>query len=183
MVETFCFRRFHTVLYYPTDVGRRGSSRLKIGSDSGRRAIQPPPFSNWWPLRKCCEGFETAMPETGNVVPTTPMRSAAGKIRQEKPANRGAVDAVPVAGVLCCPTGPVRSDPGPFYAPSAAKLEGTAVVMTVITALAVIAVITGIPGFDRNEEGRTKERSCPKKPTPTGPHSSEGKSQGPEILE
>jgi hypothetical protein len=55
--------------------------------------------------------------------------------------------------------------------------------MTVITALAVIAVITGIPGFDRNEEGRTKERSCPKKPTPTGPHSSEGKSQGPEILE
>ena len=64
---------------------------------------------------------------------------------------------------------------------SAAKLERTAaVVMTVIT---VLAVITGIPLFDRNEEGRTKERSCPKKPTPNGPHSGEGKSQGPEVLE
>ena len=41
----------------------------------------------------------------------------------------------------------------------------------------VMTVITGIPRFDRNEEGRTKGRSCPKKPTPNGPHSGEGKSQ------
>jgi len=65
-------------------------------------------------------------------------------------------------------------------APSAAKLERTAAVVMMIT---VMTVIMGIPPFDRKEEGRTKERSCPKKPTPTGPHSSEGKSQGPEILE
>ena len=58
---------------------------------------------------------------------------------------------------------------------SAATLEGTGLAMTVITVLAVIA---GIPRFDRNEEGRTKGRSCPKKPTPNGPHSGEGKSQG-----
>ena len=53
-------------------------------------------------------------------------------------------------------------------------------VMTVIT---VLAVIMGIPPFDRSEEGRTKERSCPKKPTPNGFHSGEGKSQGPKVLE
>jgi len=46
--------------------------------------------------------------------------------------------------------------------------------MTVIT---VLTVIMGIPPFDRKEEGRTEERSCPKKPTPSGPHSNEGKSQ------
>ena len=65
--------------------------------------------------------------------------------------------------------------------PSAAKLERiAAVVRTVIT---VITVIMGIPPFDRKEEGRTEERSCPKKPTPNGPHSGEGKSQGPKVLE
>jgi hypothetical protein len=64
---------------------------------------------------------------------------------------------------------------------AAAKLERTAaVVMTVIT---VLPVIMGIPPFDRKEEGRTEERSCPKKPTPNGPHSGEGKSQGPKVLE
>ena len=68
-----------------------------------------------------------------------------------------------------------------FGGPSTAKLEWTAaMVMMVITAL---AVITGIPRFDRSEQGRTKERSCPKKPTPNGPHSGEGKSQGPRVLE
>jgi hypothetical protein len=55
---------------------------------------------------------------------------------------------------------------------SAANLERIAVEM-----IAVMTVITGIPRFDRNEEGRTKERSCPKKPTPNGPHSGEGKSR------
>ena len=52
---------------------------------------------------------------------------------------------------------------------AAAKLERTAAV--------VRTVITVIPRFDRNEEGRTKERSCPKKPTLNGPRSGEGKSQ------
>jgi hypothetical protein len=64
---------------------------------------------------------------------------------------------------------------------SAAKLE--AITAVVVTAITVLAVIAGIPRFDRNEEGRTKERSCPKKPTPNGPHPGEGKSQGPERLE
>jgi len=60
-------------------------------------------------------------------------------------------------------------------APSATKLERTAaVVMTVIT---VMTVIMGIPPFDRKEEGRTEERSCPEKPTRNGPHSGEGKSR------
>jgi hypothetical protein len=72
-------------------------------------------------------------------------------------------------------------------APSAAKLErSAAVVMTVITVLTVLTVLTVIMGislFDRKEEGRTEERSCPKKPTPNGPHSDEGKSQGPKVLE
>jgi hypothetical protein len=62
-------------------------------------------------------------------------------------------------------------------------LEGTGVVMTMITVLTVIMGIMGIPPFDRNEEGRTEELSCPKKPTPNGPHSGEGKSQGPKVLE
>jgi hypothetical protein len=65
--------------------------------------------------------------------------------------------------------------------PSAAKLERTAAVVT--TVMTVITVMTGIPRFDGNEEGRTKERSCPKKPTPNGPHSGEGKSQRPKVLE
>ena len=43
--------------------------------------------------------------------------------------------------------------------------------------ITVMTVITGIPRFDRNEEGRMEMRSCPKKPTPNGPHSGEGKSQ------
>ena len=47
----------------------------------------------------------------------------------------------------------------------------------VMTVMTVLAVITEIPRFDRNEEGRTEERSCPKRPTPNGPHSGEGKSQ------
>jgi hypothetical protein len=64
---------------------------------------------------------------------------------------------------------------------AAAKLERTAAVL--VTVITVMTAITGIPRFDRNEEGRTKERSCPKKPTPNEPHSGEGKSQGPEILE
>jgi hypothetical protein len=89
------------------------------------------------------------------------------------------VGAVAGAGVLVV----YRAGAERFWslcAPSAAKPERTAAVaMTVITAITVIA---GIPRFDRNEEGRTKERSCPKKPTPNGPHSGEGKSQGPEIF-
>ena len=61
----------------------------------------------------------------------------------------------------------------------AGTLEGTGVVMTVI---AVLAVITGIPRFDRNEEGRMEKRSCPKKPTTNEPHSGEGKSQRAKSL-
>jgi len=49
-----------------------------------------------------------------------------------------------------------------------------AVVTTVITAM---KVITGIPRFGRDEEGRTKERSCPTNPTPKRRHSGKGKSQ------
>jgi hypothetical protein len=60
----------------------------------------------------------------------------------------------------------------------AAKPEGLAVVV-----MTVITVIMGIPRFDRKEEGRTKGRSCPKKRTPNEPHSGEGKSQGPKVLE
>jgi hypothetical protein len=59
------------------------------------------------------------------------------------------------------------------WGPSAAKLESVGVVMMIT----VMTVIMGIPPFDRKEEGRTKERSCPKEPTPNGPHSGEGKSQ------
>ena len=46
----------------------------------------------------------------------------------------------------------------------------------VITVITVIMGIMGILPFDRKEEGRTEERSCPEKPTPNGPHSGEGKS-------
>jgi hypothetical protein len=34
--------------------------------------------------------------------------------------------------------------------------------------ITVMTVIMGIPPFDKKEEGRTEERSCPKKPTPAG---------------
>jgi hypothetical protein len=41
----------------------------------------------------------------------------------------------------------------------------------------------GVRRFDGNEKGRTKERSCPKKRTPNGPHSGEGKSDEPKVLD
>ena len=53
-------------------------------------------------------------------------------------------------------------------------LWNVGVVMTMITTLTVIA---GFYASTEMKRGRTKERSCPKKPTPNGPHSGEGKSQ------
>ena len=60
----------------------------------------------------------------------------------------------------------LKQKPSECCVRSAAKPERIGVLTT---------VITGIPRL--KEEGRTKERSCPKKPTPNGPHSGEGKSQ------
>jgi hypothetical protein len=45
------------------------------------------------------------------------------------------------------------------------KLEGTAAML--VTVITVMTVIAGDPLFDRDEEGRTKGRPRPKKPTPT----------------
>ena len=74
----------------------------------------------------------------------------------------------------CCEfTGLVRTILEPVCAFSG-RVGECCVGMTVVTAM---TVITGIPRFDRSEEGRTKCSSCPKKPTPKRSHSGEGKSQ------
>ena len=63
--------------------------------------------------------------------------------------------AVVVAGVLWVHRA-LANELRASCGPSVAKLERVGVVM-------MTTVITGIPRFGRNEEGRTKEQSCPKK--------------------
>ena len=59
---------------------------------------------------------------------------------------------------------------------AAATLEGTGVM--------VITVLTTIIHASAEMKRAGQESDpAPKKPTPNGPHSGEGKSQGPEILE
>jgi hypothetical protein len=64
---------------------------------------------------------------------------------------------------------------------AAATLERIAAVVMMTT---VITVMTGIPRFDRNEEGRTKERSCPKeKRLQSGRIPAKANLNGPKVLE
>jgi hypothetical protein len=104
------------------------------------------------------------------VVTVITVLTAAAKIRRVEKAVGCVVDALAVAGVPEVLAGAVERTER-RCGPSAATLEGTGVAMTVIT------VITGDPTLKRNEEGRTKERSCPTEPTLKRRHSGEGKSQ------